>query len=175
VTRREAIRRIMQQPTMAILGGLLLAVSSHFTGAAAATLTDVRKALGSPAPVVLIGVPADFLGGDGDSDPCVVSDWQYYLDNWIESSAKQKNLKVIIVSLKVLAEALRTPALKAGRCAALFVKNKTEGLLNNRDDSCVLMSRQYDVGAKWLKGIVSQQEIAENGYQTTAVVARMRN
>jgi hypothetical protein len=165
----------MRHRTAVVVAGLLLALSSRLTGAAAATLTEVRRALASAAPVVLIGVPADFLGGAGDSDPCVVSDWEFYLDNWIESSAKQKNLKVVIVSLDVLSRALQRPALKADHCAALFVKNRTEGLLNNRDDSCVLMSRQYDVGARWLEGSASSQEIAENGYQTTAVVARVRN
>jgi hypothetical protein len=165
----------MQHRTTAVLAGLLLVLSSSFTSVVAATLKDVRKSLASVQPVVLIGVPADFLGGNGDSDPDVVSDWEYYLDNWIESSAKEKNLKVIIVSLGVLARALQTPVFKADSCAALFVKDKNKGLLNNREDSCVLMSRQYDVGAKWLDGTASQQELAESGYRTTAVVARMHD
>jgi hypothetical protein len=165
----------MQHRTAAVVAALLLALSSRVANAAPATLADVRRALASPAPVVLIGVPADFLGGEGNSDPCVVSDWEFYLDNWIESSAKEKHLNVMIVSLDVLGRALQRPAVKRDRCAALFVKNRTEGLLNNRDDSCVLMARQYDVGAGWLEGTASQQEIAANGYQATAVVARMRD
>lgn len=165
----------MQHRTTAVLTGFLLFLSSPVTCVAAATVKEVRQALASAQPFVLIGVPADFLGGNGYSDPCVVSDWEYYLDNWIESSAREKNLKVIIVSLDVLAKAVRSPVFKTDRCAALFVKDRNKGLLNNREDSCVLMSRQYDVGAKWLEGTASSQEIADSGYVTTAVVARMRN
>jgi hypothetical protein len=52
------------------------------------------------------------------------------------------------------------------------VKNRTEGLLNNGDDACVLQPDDYNIGTRWLEGTSSPSEIAESGYRITAVTAR---
>lgn len=158
----------------AFLTGLLLLFSSPFAIAEDATKADVSRALRSAQPAVLIGVPADFLHPEkiqDDGEMETQGDWTTYLNEWMDE-AKQKNLKVIIVPIEVLANALRTPVMKQDGCAVLFVKNKNEGLLNDGDDACVLQSNDYDVGAMWLEGHVSASEIAESGFKVTAIAAR---
>ncbi len=152
---------------------LLVVLSPHFRIAAAASSKDVDSALASSEPVVLIGVPATFLHPetiDGDVAE-TQSDWSYYLNDWIQTSASKQKLKVIVVPMNVLAGALQRPVLK-GSCATLFVKNKSEGLLF--DAYCVPQIKDYDVGAKWLQGNASPQDIAEHSFKTTAVAARGR-
>jgi hypothetical protein len=164
----------MQHRTTAFLAGLLLVLSSHFTFAAGAGLKDVNRALASPEPVVLIGVPAEFLHPEtieGDAAE-TQGDWAYYLNEWIEASANKKKLEVIVVPLNVLAGALKTPVLRGHDCATLFVKNKIEGLLF--DAYCVPQMEEYALGAKWLEGTASPREIAQIGLKTTAVLARTR-
>jgi len=132
--------------TIACLAMWLLALSSHLTIAAEATLHDVNRALASPEPVVLIGVPAEFLHPetiDGDAAE-TQDDWAHYLNAWMAASAKKNKLKVIVVPLGVLAGALQTPALKGNNCATLFVKNRTEGLLFN--EYCVPQIEAYVLG-----------------------------
>ncbi len=158
----------------AFLAGLILVLSSPFAIAADATLEDVNRALASPQSAVLIGVPANFLHPEKIEDDGEIEtqgDWAAYLNEWMEQ-AKQKNLKVVVVPIEVLAKALRTPVVKAEGCAVLFVKNRNEGLLNDGDDACVLQSDDYDIGAKWLEGHVSASEIAESGFKVTAIAAR---
>jgi hypothetical protein len=162
----------MQHRTTAFLVGLLLVLSLHSIFAAEATLKDVNRALASPEPVVLIGVPAEFLHPetiDGDAAE-TQADWATYLNEWIKESANKKKLKIIVVPLNVLADALQTPILEEDDCATLFVKNKTEGLLF--DAYCVPQIEEYDLGAKWLEGLASPREIAQIGFKATAVVAR---
>jgi hypothetical protein len=163
----------MQHRITAVLAGLLLVLASHFTATAepAPTPGDVNRALASGKPVVLIGVPASFLDGDSD-DSEVASDWADRLGIWIENTADKKNLKVVIVPDQVLTKVLQKPVIQEDDCVALFVKNKTEGLLAQH--SCVMDPEGYDVGAKWLEGTASPDEITEAGYKTTAVVARTR-
>jgi len=156
-----------------ILVPLLLVLSSHSIAAAAASSTDVNRALASSEPVVLVGVPAAFLHPEtieGDMTE-TQGDWAYYLNEWIQSSASKEKLKIIVVPMNVLAKALQHPVLK-GFCATLFVKNKSEGLLF--DAHCVPQIEDYDVGAKWLQGTASPHDVEEHGFKTTAVVARGR-
>ena len=162
----------MQYRTTAFLAGLLLVLSSHFTFATEATLKDVNRALASPEPVVLIGVPAKFLHPetiDGDAAE-TQADWVAYLNEWIKKSADKKKLKIIVVRLNILARALQTPVLK-GDCATLFLKNRTEGLLY--DEDCVPQFDIYDAGANWLQGTAPSGEAARD-LKATAIVARVR-
>lgn len=153
------------------LVALLLVLSSHFRTAAAASSKDVNRALASAEPVVLIGVPATFLHPETIEDDTAEtqSDWAYYLNEWIQTSASRKKFKIIVVPMNILAGTLQRPVLK-GYCATLFVKNKSEGLLF--DAYCVPQVADYDVGAKWLAGTASPHDIAEHSFKTTAVVAR---
>ena len=165
----------MQRPVAAILAALFLVLSSYFAIAAEASLKDVNRALASPEPVVLIGVPAGFLHPESleDSDDAAEAqdDWSHYLNEWTRKTADKRKLKVIVVSMKVLSRALQRPVLKSD-CATLFVKNRTEGLLF--DAYCVPHVEDYDVGAKWLDGTASEHDIAEHGFKTTPVGARSR-
>lgn len=166
----------MPRRMTAFLAGLLHLLWSHFAVAAEPTLEDVDRALASAEPVVLIGVPAEFLHPDAIADDDEIeaqSDWDYYLGEWLKNSAKPKKLKVIIVPLAVLTRALRTPVLKRKGCVTLFVKNRTLGLLYDGDDACILRWDEYDVGARWLEGTASASAVAEIGYKLT-VVARAR-
>jgi hypothetical protein len=153
---------------------LLFLPWSHFPTAAAASSKNVNRALASAEPVVLIGVPAAFLHPEtiGDDSAESQSDWAFYLNEWIQTSASKKKLKIVVVPMNILAGALKRPVLK-GYCATLFVKNKTEGLLF--DAYCVPQIADYDVGANWLEGTASPHDIAEHGFKTTAVVARAGN
>jgi hypothetical protein len=152
---------------------LLLLSWSHFPASAAASSKDVTRALTSAEPAVLIGVPAAFLHPETIEDDTAEtqSDWAYYLNEWIQTSANRKKLKIIVVPMNILAGALQRPVLK-GYCATLFVKNKTEGLLF--DAYCVPQIADYDVGARWLEGTTSPHDVAEHGFKTTAVVVRGR-
>jgi hypothetical protein len=164
----------MQRPVAAVLVGLFLVLSSHFAIAAEASLKDVNRALASPDPAVLIGVPAGFLQPESlaDSDEGEVQDdWSHYLNAWTRKTADKRKLKVVIVPMMVLSRALQRPVLK-GDCATLFVKNRTEGLLF--DAHCVPQVEDYDEGARWLDGTASGHDIAEHGFKTTPVVARGR-
>ena len=162
----------MQHRVTAFLAGLFLALSSHLTIAAESTVKDVNRALASSEPVVLIGVPADFLHPETIEDDSVeaVSDWAYYLNDWIKNS--EKKLKAVIVQHDILARALQTPVFRKKKsCATLFVKNRTEGLLHY-DNNCVLFQETYGVGAKWLEGAASVSELEQHGFKNTAVIAR---
>jgi hypothetical protein len=164
----------MQRPVAAALAGLFLVLSSHFAIASEASLKDVNRALASPQPAVLIGVPAGFLHPEdlADSDEGeVLDDWSHYLDQWTRKTADKRRLKVIVVPMMVLSRALQRPVLK-GDCATLFVKNRTEGLLF--DAHCVPQVADYDAGAKWLDGTASEHDLAEHGFKTTPVAVRDR-
>jgi hypothetical protein len=166
----------MQCRAAAFLAGSFLVLLSHFAIAAEASLGDVTRALASPEPVVLIGVPASFLNPeslkDSDDDAAEAQDdWSYYLDEWARTTANKRKLNIVVVPMNILSQALQRPALK-GQCVTLFVKNRTEGLLF--DAHCVPHVEDYDLGAKWLDGTASAHDIAEHDFKTTAVVARAR-
>jgi hypothetical protein len=164
----------MQRPVAAVLAGFFLVASSHLAIAAEASLKDVNRALASPDPAVLIGVPAGFLHPESlaNSDEGeVLDDWSNYLNEWTRKTADKRKLKVVVVPMKVLSSALQRPVLK-GDCATLFVKNRTEGLLF--DAYCVPHVDDYDTGAKWLDGTASAHDIAAHGFKTTPVDAHGR-
>jgi hypothetical protein len=151
----------------AFFAGLLLVFSSHSTTAASAV--DVRRALASPGPVVLIGVPPEFLDAASSADAEeseTQSDWSYYLNLWAKSASKK--IKIIVVPMRVLTEVLQLPAL-AGPCATLFVKNKTEGLLLAED--CVPQVDAYQAGADWLLG-ATRSGRTDQGMKSTVVTIR---
>jgi hypothetical protein len=163
----------MRHPMPAFLAWLLLALSSHFTVAAEATLKDVTSALASSEPVIIIGVPAEFLHPDSIEGDAIEtqSDWATYLNEWMEKSAKEKKIKVIVVPLAVLTKALQKPVFKGADCVTLYVRNRTEGLLYDSD--CVPGVETYDRGAGWLLGAPASDEI-KRLFKTTPVVARTR-
>jgi hypothetical protein len=187
VNRQQRLRAVtqvgkadMQYRAAAFLAGSFLVLASHLAIAAEASskeasLRDVNRALASPEPAVLIGVPASFLnpGNARDSDDDAAEaqdDWSFYLNEWRRTASKRK-LNIIVVPMNVLSQALQRPALK-GECATLFVKKRTEGLLF--DAYCVLQVDDYDLGARWLDGTASAHDIADHDFKTTAVVARAR-
>jgi hypothetical protein len=131
-----------------LFAGFLLALLPHT--ATAASAGDIRRALASPWPVLLVGVPEEFLNTADVTDDGEIEtrgDWSYYLNDWAKSASKK--IKIIVVPIAVLNQALQSPSL-GDSCATLFVKNRTEGLLYSED--CVPQLDVYEEGAGWLLG-----------------------
>lgn len=138
----------MRYRVFAFLAGFLLVLSSH--SATAASADDIRRALASRGPVLLVGVPKEFLNSADITDDGEIetqADWSHYLNSWAKSASKK--IKIIVVPTDVLTGVLQSPSL-SDSCAALFVRNKTEGLIYTED--CVPQLDTYELGADWLHG-----------------------
>jgi hypothetical protein len=149
------------------LAGFLLVHWSH--SAIAASADDVRRALASPGPVLLVGVPEEFLNTADITDDGEIetqSDWSHYLNDWAKSVSKK--IKIIVVPTDVLTGVLQSPSL-SDSCATLFVRNKTEGLLYTED--CVPQLDTYEQGANWLLG-ATRSGVIDRYMKSTAVALR---
>jgi hypothetical protein len=154
-----------------LLAGSIFVLTSRLT--IAAPLDGVLRALSSPQPAVLVGVPPEFLNPAAMTDDGSIetqADWAHYLNLW--ASSVSSKIRIIVVPMNVLTRVLQSPSL-AGPCATLFVKNRREGLLYAED--CVPQQDTYDMGAGWLLGTTHSGAAMQDLISTAVTLRRGSN